>query len=133
MTEPARILVVEDDEAIREILRLSLIDESYEVSAVPNGDLALSRLREWPPDLIVLDMMMPIMDGATFRRRQRELGLAPEAQLIVLSASRTAEPEAAQLGAAASIAKPFELDELLAVVAATLARPALSACSPQLA
>jgi len=122
MLEGARILVVEDDQAIREILRIALTDECYDVMVAPNGNEALELLQGWTPHLIILDMMMPLMDGVTFRRRQRELNLAPEARLIVLSASRTAIPQSLELGADLSVAKPFELDELLDVVSRTLER-----------
>lgn len=126
MRERLRVLVVEDDEAIREILRLSLIDDGYEVTVANNGEIAIASMQQWPPDLIVLDMMMPVMDGATFRRRQRELGLAPQARLVVLSASRTAVPQAAQLGADANVPKPFELEELLSVITETLQSSSVS-------
>jgi DNA-binding response OmpR family regulator len=122
MLEGARILVVEDDQAIREILRIALTDECYDVMVAPNGNEALELLQGWTPQLIILDMMMPLMDGVTFRRRQRELNLAPEARLIVLSASRTAIPQSLELGADLSVAKPFELDDLLDVVSRTLER-----------
>ncbi len=122
MLERARILIVEDDQAIREILRIALTDECYEVTVAGNGEEALERLQVWTPHLIILDMMMPFMDGVTFRRRQRELKLAPEARLIVLSASRAAIPQSLELGADLSVAKPFELDDLLDVVASTLKR-----------
>jgi len=122
MLERARVLIVEDDQAIREVLRIALTDECYEVTVACNGEEALERLQGWTPHLIILDMMMPFMDGVTFRRRQRELKLAPEARLIVLSASRTAIPQSLELGADLSVAKPFELDDLLDVVASTLER-----------
>ena len=121
MTEMASVLIVEDDTPIRDILRISLTDEGYEVLAAANGEQALRFLQDFTPELIVLDMMMPIMDGAAFRELQRQLGLAPDARLIVLSASRTARPQAAALGAQFIIEKPFELDELLDAVQQALA------------
>lgn len=120
MIERERVLVVEDDESIRDVLRISLIDEGYEVKVASNGNQAIELIHEWTPDLIVLDIMMPVMDGVAFRRRQRELNLASNARLIVLSASRTAIPQALELGADVSVAKPFELDELLDLVGQTL-------------
>jgi CheY-like chemotaxis protein len=130
MSEMMSILVVEDDTAIRDILRISLSDEGYDVVAVSNGEQALRSLRGWTPGLIVLDMMMPIMDGAAFRERQLQLGLAPDARLIVLSASRTARPQAAVLGAESIIEKPFELDELLQAVRPPLPPGSVASSAP---
>jgi DNA-binding response OmpR family regulator len=121
MTSLGSVLVIEDDGAIRDILRISLSDEGYDVVVSPNGEHALTYLRSWTPGLIILDMMMPIMAGTTFRERQQSLGLALDARLIVLSASRTARPQATALGADSIVEKPFELDELLDVVRQALA------------
>ena len=73
MSHLPRVLVIEDDEAIREILRTALADEGYEVIVARHGQSALMHMQRWTPDLIVLDIMMPVMDGITFRQRQREL------------------------------------------------------------
>jgi two-component system, OmpR family, response regulator len=129
MNDSPKILVVEDDESIREILRISLSDEGYDVVVARNGDCALAHLQTLTPDLIVLDIMMPVMDGVTFRRRQRELNLAPNASLMVLSASRTAIPQAHELGADFSVAKPFELPELLDTVSKAFERKSLASGS----
>jgi two-component system response regulator MprA len=66
-TAPPRVLVVDDDPGIREVLLLGLEEDGYEARAVENGAVALSTLAVWRPDLIILDLMMPEMDGWTFR------------------------------------------------------------------
>ena len=66
-----RVLVVDDDASIRELLSTALEDDGYEVVPAINGADALSVCERWRPDVIVLDLMMPIMDGWTFAKRLR--------------------------------------------------------------
>ena len=116
----SRILVIEDDPAIRHVLREALYDEGYHVSEATNGQEGLDELaasHPHAPSAIVLDLMMPVMDGWHFRAEQRLRRLAPHTPLIILSASRRASPDAATLGASLVIPKPFDLDELLAAIA----------------
>jgi CheY-like chemotaxis protein len=110
------VLVVDDDEQLRYILRETMSEDGYDVEAASNGREALAIIERWPPDLIVLDLMMPVMDGETFRQEQRRLRLADQVPLIVLSAAREIGSAAARVGAAASVPKPFDLDDLLATV-----------------
>lgn len=117
MNEPrTRILVVEDEPTLRETLAEVLIDEGHEVRAAAHGDEALDHLDGWVPDLILLDLMMPTMDAHEFRERQRQLGIAPRAQTLVISAALGIEVAAERLGADAWIAKPFLLDEVVEAV-----------------
>jgi len=113
---PRRVLVVDDDEQLRYVLRETMSEDGYEVEAASNGREALAIIERWPPDLIVLDLMMPVMDGESFRQEQRRLGLAEQVPLIVLSASREMRSAAERVGAAASVPKPFDLDDLLETV-----------------
>ena len=62
-----RILIVDDDDNIRQIVRMCLADEGYEVFEAANGQAALEAARHRPPDLILLDMRMPVMDGGNLR------------------------------------------------------------------
>lgn len=121
MAEGRRILVVEDEEGISRVVADLLSDEGYAVRTAANGTEALALLRAWRPDAIVLDMMMPVMDGWAFRAAQRALpnGLAA-IPIVVLSAARDAAAHAAALGAAAAIPKPFDLDDVLTAVARAL-------------
>ncbi len=114
MAERARrVLVVDDDDIIRGFLAEALADEGYEVQQAANGRDALALLRHWRPDLILLDLMMPGMDGWAFRAEQRQQGLALDVPLIALSAVRGLDLRTRALGAAQVFAKPFDLDAVL--------------------
>src|SRR5215211_7108697 len=93
---PERILVVDDDENIRQIVRMCLSDEGYEVAEAENGLAALNAVAEFRPSLILLDMRMPIMDGWEFARRYRE-GPGPHVPLIAFVAALNAEQECANV------------------------------------
>ncbi|HEX5501787.1 MAG TPA: response regulator [Thermomicrobiales bacterium] len=120
MADDRRVLVVDDDDDIREVLVAALREDGYAVREAGSGRQALDILAAWPPDLILLDLMMPEMDGRAFRAGQRERGLAAGAPLIVVSASRWADDQARELGAVAGVAKPFDLLALLALVQRTI-------------
>lgn len=109
-----RILVVEDDGPIRNLLVLSLLDEGFETTQAANGLEALDVVDQATPDLIVLDLAMPVMDGRTFYHRLRESG-AREIPVIVVSAvgAKRAQRE---LGAEAAFDKPFDTDDIVAEV-----------------
>jgi DNA-binding response OmpR family regulator len=115
----AQVLVVEDDEAIRNLLREVLVDDGYIVREAEDGERGLRLLESWQPDLVILDLGLPIVDGIEFRRRQVELGSASEVPVIVLSARHDVARE--DLGVAEFLRKPFDLDELLETVARVLA------------
>ena len=88
MTTPARVLVVDDDTILRTVLCESLADEGYEVRPADNGRHALALLGDWTPDVIVLDLMMPGMDGWAFRGAQLGRRAVAHIPVIVLSATR---------------------------------------------
>lgn len=118
--DSGRVLVVDDDALIRDTLATALSDEGYAVRVAPDGQIALETLYEWLPDLIVLDMMMPVMDGPAFRAAQRGLEPAANIPVIVLSAAHNIHARAAGLGATAVLPKPFDLGILLATVEQTV-------------
>jgi len=109
------ILVVDDDPDLRSLLTLALADEGYEVRAAPDGRVALDLLEAWPPRVILLDLMMPIMDGWAFRARQLATRGSDHIPVIVFSAAP--DMRVAALRPAAVLSKPFNLDVLLATVA----------------
>jgi len=109
-----RVLVVDDDASIRELLSSALEDDGYEVVPASNGQDALSVCGRWKPDVIVLDLMMPVMDGWTFAKRLRETDEIP---IVVLSAANDLARHAKSLGATDVVGKPFDLDQLLPKVA----------------
>jgi two-component system chemotaxis response regulator CheY len=110
-----RILIVDDDESIRQIVRICLTDEGYEVFEAPNGQVALHTLAEFTPNLILLDLRMPIMDGWEFAKRY-ETTPGPHAPIVAFVAALNAEQDCADLDAAGILAKPFDLDDLLKAV-----------------
>ena len=117
MTDARRVLIVEDEDAVGQVVADVLADEGYEVRRARNGREGLDVLQAWLPRLIVLDLMMPEMDGWTFRAEQRRLGGQVAAvPVIVLSGAREARARAGELGAVQAISKPFDLDEVVAAV-----------------
>ena len=106
-----QILVVEDDEAIRGLLTEVLRDDGYDVREAANGAEALEYVRGHRPDLIVLDLMMPVMDGWTFAERLREQ--RRKIPIIVISAANDVKRHARAVGAVDVIPKPFDIDSLL--------------------
>src|SRR5712691_3275015 len=112
-----RVLVVDDDALIRDTLATALGDEGYTVRVASDGRAALVTIGTWRPDVIVLDLMMPVMDGPSFRAAQRETAETAQIPVIVLSATHEVHGRAANLGAAAIFAKPFDLGALLEVIA----------------
>jgi len=108
-----RVLVVDDDPDILDALGEILELEGYEVQRARNGREALQQLAHAPPDLVLLDLMMPVMDGWEFAR---SLGPGGRPPIIVLSADRNVSARAREIGALGWLAKPFELGELLAAV-----------------
>jgi CheY-like chemotaxis protein len=109
------VLVVDDDAAIRRVIAAALADEGYAVAQAGDGAAALTVVRAAPPGLILLDMRMPVMDGREFARRYRALP-GPRAPIVCVTATVDALARGAQIDAAATVGKPFDLDELVAVV-----------------
>jgi CheY-like chemotaxis protein len=112
------ILIVEDDTDIREAMAQILTDEGHVVVSASDGRQGLQQLRERAPDLILLDLMMPIMNGWQFREAQRTEGLALDVPVVIISADGAARTEALALGVRAFMRKPVELAALLEMVAA---------------
>ena len=110
-----RILVVDDDPDIRELLFTALEDEGFEVFPAGNGQEALAAIRTFRPDVIVLDLMMPVMDGWQFAKELRARD--EDIPLVLLSAARDLSTHAKNLAAADVIEKPFDLAELLPKIA----------------
>ncbi|MBJ7521940.1 MAG: response regulator transcription factor [Solirubrobacteraceae bacterium] len=118
---PARVLVVEDDEEIVQVLQRSLRLEGYEVRASLDGETALADAESFSPDLVVLDLGLPLVDGIDVARRLREKGDVP---ILMLTARDGVEQRVEGLDAGADdyLVKPFERQELLARMRALLRR-----------
>ena len=122
-----RILVVEDEPGIAGFVRRGLHFEGYEVDVVPDGQAALRALRDAPPDLLVLDVMVPGVDGVEIARRLRAAEMAertPAIPILMLTARDTVADRVTGLRAGADdyLIKPFDFDELLARIEALLRR-----------
>jgi CheY-like chemotaxis protein len=115
-----QILVVDDDPDILEALSEILEAEGYEVDRARHGQEALARIEQRRPDLILLDLMMPVMDGWEFSQALRQRSDWDDIPVVVLSADRQAGAKARVVGARGFLAKPFELNELLRVVGDTV-------------
>ena len=109
------ILVVDDDPDILQTLALCLSTEGYRVVMASNGQEALEILPKEKPACILLDLMMPVMDGWQFVAELEGRGMR-NAPLLILSADRAVQGHATKLRADAFLAKPFDLDELLGKV-----------------
>jgi two-component system chemotaxis response regulator CheY len=110
-----RILVVDDERAMRDLVT-EILQDRYAVSVARNGAEALDSIRQQPPDAVVLDMMMPVMDGWTFLMQWRSQPDFARVPVIVVSAEPAACRDGARLGARGWIAKPFTIDQLSTAV-----------------
>ena len=123
-TEPL-LLLVDDDDMMRRMTETLLAAHGYRVIVAEHGREGIQRLREQCPDLIVLDLNMPVMDGYQFRREQRYLPDKNRAAVPVLlmTGEIDAPSHANALQAAGVITKPFDPDDLLDAVSAAIKRP----------
>jgi two-component system response regulator MprA len=119
---PMKILVVDDERAVRDSLRRALELEGYEIDLAADGREALARLEQSQPDILILDVLMPGVDGLEVCRRLRRAG--NRLPVLMLTARDAVENRVAGLDAGADdyVTKPFALEELLARVRALLRR-----------
>ena len=124
------VLVVEDDRNIAELLQMYLEKEGYAVTVALDGGQGLSKFRAIKPDLVLLDVMMPVMDGWAVCRAIRAEGQTP---VIMLTAKSETDDKVTGLKAGADdyITKPFEMKEVLARIEAVLRRSGSSAPAPK--
>jgi CheY-like chemotaxis protein len=108
----ANILIVEDDPDILSSLAEAIREEGFEVETAANGYQALTRLESQQPDLIFLDLMMPLMDGWKFLEIARQRFPAMRAPVVLLSAVHNLTDEARKLGVTAFLSKPFDLADV---------------------
>jgi DNA-binding response OmpR family regulator len=120
MTDSPGLLVVEDDPDLAGLLKIILGDAGYSVRVAENGAVALARVAEAMPRLILLDMRMPVMNGWEFAREFRARhGRA--ARIVVVTAAENARLRAQEIEADGWLEKPFDLDAVLEEVALQLA------------
>jgi DNA-binding response OmpR family regulator len=120
----ARVAVVDDDRMVREMLELGLSREGYDVQSAADGIAALDLVRRFDPEVIVLDIMMPKIDGISLLPKLREITQAP---IVMLTAKGGTEDKVHSLTAGADdyLVKPFVFEELIARLQAKLRRPQL--------
>jgi two-component system alkaline phosphatase synthesis response regulator PhoP len=121
MASPPRILIVDDEPHIVELVRYNLLREGYDVTTAGNGETALDKARTERPDLVVLDLMLPGLDGLEVCRRLRRESTVP----IIMLTAKSGELERVvglEIGADDYVSKPFSPRELVARVRAVLRR-----------
>jgi CheY-like chemotaxis protein len=111
-----RILVVEDDDDIRQLLTELLAAEGYDTRGAADGPEGLDLAESWVPDVVLLDLVLPTMDGRAFLIKLRESATTIRPAVVVLSAKTLQPEERAELPDTAVVAKPFDVDTLLAAV-----------------
>lgn len=118
----AKILVVDDDESIRALVSFTLTDSGHQVFEAATGPEALEIMKREHPELVVLDVMMPGMDGLEVLKQMRSLGLKQNTRVVMLTAKTQETDFVAGLNTGADdyITKPFDPDELAIHVTETL-------------
>jgi CheY-like chemotaxis protein len=121
-----RILLIDDDPIIRSIIGILLRSNHHDVTTANNGREALDQLAKMSalPELILLDLMMPVMDGWTFRQTQRSDPRIAGIPVVVISAAIDSAPQVQEMRAAQVLQKPIQPDVLLATVARYAAKVA---------
>ena len=116
-----KVLIVEDDSNIAQLLQLYLEKEGFETRIAPDGGKGVEEFRSWDPDLVLLDIMLPVMDGWGVCRKIREAGKTP---IIMMTAKGQTEDKVngLEMGADDYIVKPFDMKEVLARIHAVLRR-----------
>lgn len=122
-----RILVVDDEPEVRAAVEDGLTVEGYEVRGAADGLAALSQVAAWEPDAVVLDVMMPVLDGLAVCRQLRAVGDRTPVLVLTALDSVSERVDGLEAGADDYLVKPFELDELFARVRALLRRSSYAA------
>ncbi len=115
MVRRGSVLVIDDDRSLRALIRSALEEEGYWVHQAANGLEGLKVLAQHTPDIILLDMRMPVIDGLAFARELRA-HYGSRLPVVLVTAATDAEKRAQQVGAAEWLVKPFELNELVSTV-----------------
>lgn len=119
----SRILVIDDDDGVRQLIRLILESEGYTVAEAEAADRGLDLVQQGKPDLVLLDLAMPGMDGWKFLDELRTRGLREHTRVLIVSAlsDQDTVERGRQEGALGHLSKPFSMEDLLEAVKAALA------------
>lgn len=120
---PPRILVVDDEPAVTDLIEAVLVGEGYTVAIARDGAQGLMLARDWNPDLVLMDVRLPAVDGGTVIRKLKGEAATADIPIIAMSAGSNIRQQSGDLVVAdGALAKPFDIEALLAQVAFNLAR-----------
>jgi len=133
MDEPKKILLIDDEINLQQLVKVVLTSKGYSVTTANNGQDGLEKLEAANPDLIILDMNMPVMGGVEFYQRICDAWSQPKYPILILTARANMEEFFKGMDVDGFMAKPFEIDDLLAEVQRILAKRsgALKAAKPR--
>jgi len=118
-----RILIVDDEAAVADLIEAVLVGEGYTVAIARDGVQGILLARDWKPDLVLMDIMLPGIDGTTAIRRLKSDPATAELPIVAMSAGRTIRRQSNELADAdAALAKPFDIEALLAQIEFLLSR-----------
>ena len=117
MLMPPRILIVDDDPTIRDLSRMHLGNAGYDVEVAPDAMVAGHMVLRMPPDLIIVDVNMPHMDGFEFVAALKADSTLPQIPVIFLTSMEDGDSRGRELGAVGYVTKPVRADRLLSLVA----------------
>jgi DNA-binding response OmpR family regulator len=118
-----RILIVDDEASVADLIEAVLVSEGYTVAIARDGVQGILLARDWKPDLVLMDVMLPGVDGTTAIRRLKSDPETAELPIVAMSAGRTIRRQSNELSDAdAALAKPFDIEALLAQIEFLLSR-----------
>lgn len=118
-----RILIVDDEASVADLIEAVLVSEGYTVAIARDGIQGILLARDWKPDLVLMDVMLPGIDGTTAIRRLKSDPETSELPIVAMSAGRTIRRQSNELSDAdAALAKPFDIEALLAQIEFLLSR-----------
>ena len=118
-----RILIVDDEAAVADLIEAVLVGEGYTVAIARDGIQGILLARDWKPDLVLMDVMLPGIDGTTAIRRLKNDPATADLPIVAMSAGRTIRRQSSELSDAdAALSKPFDIEALLAQIEFLLSR-----------
>jgi DNA-binding response OmpR family regulator len=118
-----RILIVDDEASVADLIEAVLVSEGYTVAIARDGIQGILLARDWKPDLVLMDVMLPGIDGTTAIRRLKSDPETSDLPIVAMSAGRTIRRQSNELSDAdAALAKPFDIEALLAQIEFLLSR-----------